>query len=621
MALSVTASQNQKTWDATVRVTGGHPLQLWGIGESQRAAEPDLQIDRVVVRDASERMVGYGQLQIRREKVGRNGASVVVAECLNVHSNRASTIPELLDALAECAATRWDAALFSAELDAPSSPELVEAVRSRGWQRTGTVAEGDGGPRRLRVSLGTSEADLASRLSEATLDRCRAGLRVSDVAVREVTERSGDVRAAGLKTQQISHLLHELGQDSLLLVATQERPGQEPVALGYLWFVHTVGQAMLYRVGFTRSARELGIDDALLLTGAVELQKRGVQRLDGGDVADPDVPTVVRELADVERVILGSWRKPLISDTMADAPAAGTGARGDSDESSEPSQGRGRRGLFGRRRGAQTAERGPESSEARAAEPERTVAASTDAAADRAAAERRRDARRQVSSDLGVDATDQTPAVTSDAAAMGADSRDAAARGSRGPDAGAAGTAAGTAAGSGSTPAAPGPSEAERGGGSKAAKKAARRQARAQKQQERAAAPASDRDRAPAQEAAASDARGPVRGGGPDDDARPEGSSAGVAGPVGAAGGSRGEQSPGRGAAEGPEPVAAAVRPAEVRVQQARREREMKAEHRRAERVALKAEQFEAEQKAPKEPLGKRLRREAGGAIRDALGR
>ena len=97
MALSVTSSQNQKTWDATVRVTGGHPLQLWGIGESQAAAEPGLKLDRVVVRDETDRMVGYGQLQIRRENVGRDGKALLVAECLNVHSNRASTIPVLLD--------------------------------------------------------------------------------------------------------------------------------------------------------------------------------------------------------------------------------------------------------------------------------------------------------------------------------------------------------------------------------------------------------------------------------------------------------------------------------------------------------------------------------------------
>jgi hypothetical protein len=65
----------------------------------------------------------------------------------------------------------------------------------------------------------------------------------------------------------------------------------------------------------------------------------------------------------------------------------------------------------------------------------------------------------------------------------------------------------------------------------------------------------------------------------------------------------------------------APVRPVEVDVDAARREREFKAEQRRAERVAQKADDIEATQKPRREPIAMRLRREAGGAIRDALGR
>lgn len=589
MALSVTSSQNQKTWDATVRVTGGHPLQLWGIGESQAAAEPGLKLDRVVVRDETDRMVGYGQLQIRRENVGRDGKALLVAECLNVHSNRASTIPVLLDALAEHAAEQWDAALFSVELDAPSSPELVAAVREHGWQRTGETPETEAGPRRLRVNLGQCESDLSSRLSQTTLDRCRSGLRVSDVAVREVTTRSGDLRAAGLRTEQIGRLLRELGQDSLLLVATQEREGQEPAALGYLWFVHTVGQAMLYRVGFTRTARELGIDDALLLTGAVELQKRGVQRLDGGDAADPDVPTVVRELADVQRTILGPWRKPLGVETMAASEQTQVAsAEGKSDK-----PGKRRRGLFRSAR-SQKPERAEAEPQAPAApEPERTVAMDADAAADRAAAERRRDVRRQISSDLGVEVTDQTPAVTT----IGGSTPDS------------AGAEAGAADHSGAADAA----DQDRSTGSRSPKaggKAERKRAKARKRQEaeaqaeRSGTPDGKQSGSPAATsvAASTGAAAAEPATQPSKDARQA-----HAQPAEAATAAAVDEAP--------------VRPVEVDVQAARREREFKAEQRRAERVAQKADDLEVQHKPKREPIGKRLRREAGGAIRDAMGR
>lgn len=597
MALSVTSTQHQRTWDATVRVTGGHPLQLWGIGQSQAAAEPELKLDRVVVRDEADRMVGYGQLQIRRENVGRDAEALLVAECLNVHSNRASTIPALLEALAEHAARQWGAALFSVELDAPSSPELVAAVREHGWQRTGETSETEGGPRRLRVNLGRSESDLSSRLSRATLERCRAGLKVSDVAVREITTRSGDLRAAGLRTEQIGRLLRELGQDSLLLVATQEREGQEPAALGYLWFVHTVGQAMLYRVGFTRTARELGIDDALLLTGAVELQKRGVQRLDGGDASDPEVPTVVRELADVERTILGPWRKPLGAQTMAAAepPQAETAEQKKTDKPSKR-----RRGLFRPARSEAPATAAPELADQATSEPERTVASDADAAADRAAAQRRRDLRRQISSDLGVEVTDQTPPVT----AIG----------------GAVAGASEPEAGKDEVPGGVGASDEDRSPRNRSPKaggKAERKQAKARKRQK-------------------AKARSEVTGA---EDARPAGGSSADAVPVDktAAGGDTEEIAAQAASQHSPDatherqqPAAAVstaavheapVRPVEVDVDAARREREFKAEQRRAERVAQKADDIEATQKPKREPIGKRLRREAGGAIRDALGR
>lgn len=612
MALSVTSSQNQKTWDATVRVTGGHPLQLWGIGESQAAAEPGLKLDRVVVRDENDRMVGYGQLQIRRENVGRDGKALLVAECLNVHSNRASTIPVLLDALAEHAAAQWDAALFSVELDAPSSPELVAAVREHGWQRTGETPEMEAGPRRLRVNLGHSESDLSSRLSQATLDRCRSGLRVSDVAVREITTRSGDLRAAGLRTEQIGRLLRELGQDSLLLVATQEREGQEPTALGYLWFVHTVGQAMLYRVGFTRAAREMGIDDALLLTGAVELQKRGVQRLDGGDAADPDVPTVVRELADVQRTILGPWRKPLGAETMVAADETSHGAA----EEKADKPGKRRRGLFRSARSQKPEQPEAEPQAPASPEPERTVAMDADAAADRAAAERRRDVRRQISSDLGVEVTDQTPAVTT----IGGSTPDS------------AGAEAGAADHSGAVRAA----DRDRSTGSRSPKaggKAERKRAKARKRQEaeaqseRAGTPDGKQPGSPAATSVAASTGAAAAEPATAMTAARREAEAGPAEDAAAEPATQPSQDA-RQAHEQPAEAATAaaveeapVRPVDVDVQAARREREFKAEQRRAERVAQKAEDLEVQQKPKREPIGKRLRREAGGAIRDAMGR
>ena len=49
VALSVTPCGNRKTWDARVRVTGGHPELLWGIGDAEALTAQDARVERVAV--------------------------------------------------------------------------------------------------------------------------------------------------------------------------------------------------------------------------------------------------------------------------------------------------------------------------------------------------------------------------------------------------------------------------------------------------------------------------------------------------------------------------------------------------------------------------------------------
>lgn len=326
MSTTVSPCPHRKTWDATVRVTGGHPQQLWGIGEAQVSAEgPDLQVDRVMVHDAEQRTVGYAQLYLRSE------AERVVAGTVHCHVHRPEDLPVVAASLADWAREEHSAVLLRFQADTLRTRAAEDALTGVGFSRPATDA-GPDEPRRLEVLLGETEQDLSRRLSEATLERCRAGLRTPGVTVREVTAGSRALANIGLRTRLITQLLEDLGEDSLLLVATEAGDDGAEAALGYLWFVHTRGLAMIYRLGFTRRGRDLGMDDALLLTGIAKLQKRRVQRLDGGDPGEADVPLVVQELAGTQRPVLGLWEKSLgrapageFTDDAADALAERTG--------------------------------------------------------------------------------------------------------------------------------------------------------------------------------------------------------------------------------------------------------------------------------------------------------
>lgn len=310
MSTTVSSCPNRKTWDATVRVTGGHPQQLWGIGEAQVSAEgPDLRIDRVMVHDADRRTVGYAQLFLRPE------AERVVAGTVHCHVHRPDDLPVFARALADWAREEHSAVLLRVQADVPHDPGAVEALTTAGFTRPATGAEQ---PRRLEVLLGETEQELSRRLSEKTLQRCRAALRTPGVTVREVDADSRALANIGLRTRLIQQLLDDLGNDSLLLVATEAAQDGTETALGYLWFVHTGGLAMIYRLGFTARGRGLGVDDALLLTGIVELQKRRVRRLDGGDPDEADVPLVVQELAGDASPVLGPWERSLGEESAAE---------------------------------------------------------------------------------------------------------------------------------------------------------------------------------------------------------------------------------------------------------------------------------------------------------------
>ena len=62
MSLSVEESHNPAQWDALVKQSGGHPLQLWGWGELKSAHR--WRAERLIVRDG-DTVVGLAQILSR----------------------------------------------------------------------------------------------------------------------------------------------------------------------------------------------------------------------------------------------------------------------------------------------------------------------------------------------------------------------------------------------------------------------------------------------------------------------------------------------------------------------------------------------------------------------------
>lgn len=306
MSLSVNPCDNRKTWDARVRVTGGNPQLLWGIGEAEALTDEQISVERVMVNRANQ-TIGYGQLLIYPE----DKHTVVDAKSLHVKSPH--ELVKVLGALQDYAREKHNGAVLRLSPDTAVTPQLLTDLEEAGYRRRDKIRKGEAGPRELIVRLGETESDLSKRLSSGTLERCRAGLKVAGVKVRRVSANTQSLANVGLRTAHIDDLLKAVGQDSVFLVATEQAEGEQETALGYLWFVHTGESALLYRVGFTDRARQLGVDDALLLTGLVQLQQRRVHKVVAGDPDAESASVVLRELAEEQREILGVWEYPLVS--------------------------------------------------------------------------------------------------------------------------------------------------------------------------------------------------------------------------------------------------------------------------------------------------------------------
>ena len=330
MGLSVRSCGNRNTWDATVRVTGGEPQLLWGIGEAEAASDDRVGVDRVVVQRAG-RTVGYGQLLVFPED------KHTVVEARALHVKRPGELCDVLEALQRHVREHHGGAVLRVSPDTAVSPELVRELEAAGYSRRDKIRRGQAGPRQLSVRLGETQGELSRRLSEETLERCRTGLRVGGITVRRVSATTEGLVHMGLRTTRIAALLDAVGENSVFLVATEHLEDGQDAALGYLWFVHTGEAAMLYRHGFTERARQLGVDDALLLTGLVQLQERRVHKVAVGNPDDDELLPVLRELADDPRQVLGTWEFPLLGAYQLAGRAART-----------------RRKLFGgRRQGAE----------------------------------------------------------------------------------------------------------------------------------------------------------------------------------------------------------------------------------------------------------------------------
>ncbi|RNI17893.1 lipid II:glycine glycyltransferase FemX [Flexivirga caeni] len=295
---------DRATWDAYVNTHGGHPLQLWGWGQTKAAH--GWHAIRLLAYDGDE-AIGGAQVLTRHLPWPLRALSYVPRGPVGA-ADRAGAV---LDAVAAYAHSHEHAVTLTIEPDWSTVPQL-----SGDWRRSdNTILI----PQTLVLDLRLPEDRLLAAMSKKTRQYIRKSGREPDLAIRPVTDRSalGDCLEIYRETAARAHFaLHsddyyrdvfdDLGERSAVFAAYAK---QQPVA--FLWEATSATTAFELYGGMTDLGARLRANYALKWHAIRAMRARGVQRYDVNGLVSDGVSTFKRGFADHEDLLVGTFDKPL----------------------------------------------------------------------------------------------------------------------------------------------------------------------------------------------------------------------------------------------------------------------------------------------------------------------
>jgi peptidoglycan pentaglycine glycine transferase (the first glycine) len=303
MSLSVEESHNPAQWDALVKQSGGHPLQLWGWGELKSAHR--WRAERLIVRDG-DTVVGLAQILSRAlpkpfPKFVYCPRGPIVLE---------AATGDVADAIAEHVQATRKALAVSLE------PDETAFQLGRSWRR----AKNHVLPARtLILDLQQSEDDLIAAMSKKHRQYIRKSEREPSLTIRPVTtmEQLEQCLEVYKDTAQRAEFgLHELsyytdaftllGENAAIWASYEQ---DKPVA--FLWVTMSDRTSFELYGGMDARGQALRANYALKWNAIKHMKSRGVHRYDFGGLINDGVTTFKTGFAGHEDELVGTWDLPL----------------------------------------------------------------------------------------------------------------------------------------------------------------------------------------------------------------------------------------------------------------------------------------------------------------------
>ncbi|USN96538.1 MAG: peptidoglycan bridge formation glycyltransferase FemA/FemB family protein [Candidatus Nomurabacteria bacterium] len=303
--ISLKVCENREEWDEFVLENDGHPLQLWGWGETKAAH--GWKVERLFAYDMDEHIVGAAQVLRRRLPWPFNSVAYIPRGPVVSGSG----VGDVLGALTNHARSQYGAVVLTIEPDWSELPALL-----KGWRKSSNTILI---PQTLILDLSMSEDELLAPMNKKTRQYIRKSGGEEGVELRQVKDREElekCMQIYRLTAERAGFALHDdqyyydvfenLGDASPVFAAY--RNGW-PIA--FLWLAISAHTAFELYGGMNDDGQELRANYALKWHAICKMKEWGVERYDMNGLVSDGVSNFKRGFADHEDTLVGTYDKPL----------------------------------------------------------------------------------------------------------------------------------------------------------------------------------------------------------------------------------------------------------------------------------------------------------------------
>lgn len=300
--ITATRCEKQTDWDEEVLSRGGHPLQLWGWGDTKAAHH--WKVDRVLVRE-DDNIIGLAQLLIRSLPLPFRALVYVPRGPVSDGTHRQAT----LEALASYAKQTHGAVAIAVE------PDWIDAAPLTDWTHSdNTILI----PRTLILDLNRTEDELLADMTKKTRQYIRKSsseaIEIRKVKTPEELKQCLEIYKETAKRAAFSihddqyyyDIFDKLGQYSPVFAAFS---ANKPIA--FLWLAISETTAFELYGGMNDEGQRLRANYALKWQTIKTMKKWGIERYDFNGLLNDGVSTFKQGFASHEDMLVGTYDRPL----------------------------------------------------------------------------------------------------------------------------------------------------------------------------------------------------------------------------------------------------------------------------------------------------------------------